>query len=53
MGFRDGIVRTVVGLDRETQAAYALIVEAIGILEMFLSLFSLPESSMLSPFMLS
>uniref|UniRef100_A0A3P8WJC5 Cadherin-23 n=1 Tax=Cynoglossus semilaevis TaxID=244447 RepID=A0A3P8WJC5_CYNSE len=29
VGFRDGIVRTVVGLDRETQAAYALIVEAI------------------------
>ncbi|CAG04743.1 unnamed protein product, partial [Tetraodon nigroviridis] len=29
VGFRDGIVRTVVGLDRETQAAYTLIVEAI------------------------
>lgn len=31
VGFRDGIVRTVVGLDRETQAAYTLIVEAIGV----------------------
>lgn len=31
VGFRDGIVRTVVGLDRETQAAYTLIVEAIGL----------------------
>lgn len=30
VGFRDGIVRTVVGLDREAQAAYTLIVEAIG-----------------------
>ncbi|XP_028278698.1 cadherin-23 [Parambassis ranga] len=29
VGFRDGVVRTVVGLDRETQAAYTLIVEAI------------------------
>ncbi|XP_053189417.1 cadherin-23 isoform X2 [Scomber japonicus] len=29
VGFRDGIVRTVVGLDRETQAAYTLVVEAI------------------------
>ncbi|XP_039477829.1 cadherin-23 [Oreochromis aureus] len=29
VGFRDGIVRTVVGLDRETQAAYTLIIEAI------------------------
>jgi len=30
VGFRDGVVRTVVSLDRETQAAYALVVEAIG-----------------------
>ncbi|KAK2824047.1 hypothetical protein Q5P01_021222 [Channa striata] len=29
VGFRDGVVRTVVGLDRETQAAYVLVVEAI------------------------
>ncbi|XP_060897001.1 cadherin-23-like [Labrus mixtus] len=29
VGFRDGVVRTVVGLDRETQAAYMLVVEAI------------------------
>uniref|UniRef100_A0AAV2JSS2 Cadherin domain-containing protein n=1 Tax=Knipowitschia caucasica TaxID=637954 RepID=A0AAV2JSS2_KNICA len=29
VGFRDGIVRTVVGLDRETQASYSLIIEAI------------------------
>ncbi|XP_061913850.1 cadherin-23-like [Entelurus aequoreus] len=29
VGFRDGIVRTVVGLDRETQATYTLVVEAI------------------------
>uniref|UniRef100_A0A3Q1GPI1 Cadherin-related 23 n=1 Tax=Acanthochromis polyacanthus TaxID=80966 RepID=A0A3Q1GPI1_9TELE len=29
VGFRDGVVRTVVGLDRETQAAYNLTVEAI------------------------
>ncbi|XP_068183037.1 cadherin-23 [Antennarius striatus] len=29
VGFRDGVVRTVVGLDREAQAAYTLIVEAI------------------------
>ncbi|KAJ8014080.1 hypothetical protein DPEC_G00036540 [Dallia pectoralis] len=29
VGFRDGVVRTVVGLDRETQAAYTLIIEAI------------------------
>lgn len=30
VGFRDGVVRTVVGLDRESQAAYTLIIEAIG-----------------------
>ncbi|XP_061692923.1 cadherin-23 [Syngnathoides biaculeatus] len=29
VGFRDGVVRTVVGLDRETQAAYTMIIEAI------------------------
>ncbi|XP_057704908.1 cadherin-23 isoform X1 [Corythoichthys intestinalis] len=29
VGFRDGIVRTVVNLDRETQAAYTMIIEAI------------------------
>uniref|UniRef100_A0AAY4DS48 Cadherin-23 n=1 Tax=Denticeps clupeoides TaxID=299321 RepID=A0AAY4DS48_9TELE len=29
VGFRNGVVRTVVGLDRETQAAYTLIIEAI------------------------
>ncbi|KAF7666879.1 hypothetical protein LDENG_00090080 [Lucifuga dentata] len=29
VGFRDGVVRTVVGLDRETQAAYTLVIEAI------------------------
>ncbi|CAB1425059.1 unnamed protein product [Pleuronectes platessa] len=29
VGFRDGVVRTVVGLDRENQAAYTLVVEAI------------------------
>uniref|UniRef100_A0AAQ6IFR4 Cadherin-23 n=1 Tax=Anabas testudineus TaxID=64144 RepID=A0AAQ6IFR4_ANATE len=29
VGFRDGVVRTVVGLDRETQAAYILVIEAI------------------------
>lgn len=31
VGFRDGVVRTVVGLDRESQAAYVLVVEAIGV----------------------
>lgn len=31
VGFRDGVVRTVVALDRETQAAYTLIIEAIGV----------------------
>lgn len=31
VGFRDGVVRTVVGLDREAQAAYSLVVEAIGV----------------------
>ncbi len=31
VGFRDGVVRTVVGLDRETQAAYTLVIEAIGV----------------------
>lgn len=30
VGFRDGVVRTVVSLDREAQAAYSLVVEAIG-----------------------
>ena len=30
VGFRNGVVRTVVGLDRETQAAYTLVIEAIG-----------------------
>ncbi|XP_031655229.1 cadherin-23 [Oncorhynchus kisutch] len=29
VGFRDGVVRTVVGLDRETQATYSLVIEAI------------------------
>ncbi|XP_075331797.1 cadherin-23 isoform X2 [Odontesthes bonariensis] len=29
VGFRDGIVKTVVSLDRETQAAYTLVIEAI------------------------
>ncbi|KAJ8418083.1 hypothetical protein AAFF_G00137920 [Aldrovandia affinis] len=29
VGFRDGVVRTVVGLDREVQAAYSLLIEAI------------------------
>uniref|UniRef100_A0A671QN41 Cadherin-23-like n=1 Tax=Sinocyclocheilus anshuiensis TaxID=1608454 RepID=A0A671QN41_9TELE len=29
VGFRTGIVRTVVGLDRETQALYRLVIEAI------------------------
>ncbi|CAG6017760.1 unnamed protein product, partial [Menidia menidia] len=29
VGFRDGVVKTVVSLDRETQAAYTLVVEAI------------------------
>ncbi|XP_069045127.1 cadherin-23 [Lepisosteus oculatus] len=29
VGFRDGVVRTVVSLDRETQAFYSLIIEAI------------------------
>lgn len=30
VGFRDGILRTVVNLDRETMASYSLILEAIG-----------------------
>jgi len=30
VGFRDGVVRTVVSLDRETVASYTLILEAIG-----------------------
>lgn len=30
MGYRDAVVRTVVGLDRETTAAYTLVLEAIG-----------------------
>ncbi|XP_071009786.1 cadherin-23 [Oncorhynchus clarkii lewisi] len=29
VGFRNGVVRTVVALDRETQAAYTLVIEAI------------------------
>ncbi|MFT7806101.1 cadherin-23 [Arapaima gigas] len=29
VGFRNGVVRTVVGLDRETQASYILVIEAI------------------------
>ncbi|XP_051779861.1 cadherin-23 isoform X1 [Erpetoichthys calabaricus] len=29
VGFRDGVVRTVVNLDREAQASYSLIIEAI------------------------
>ena len=28
--FRGGVLRTVVALDRETQAAYTLVIEAIG-----------------------
>ena len=35
VGFRDGVIRTVVGLDRETQASYRLIVEAIGVFSPF------------------
>lgn len=30
VGYRDAVVRTVVGLDRETTAAYTLMLEAIG-----------------------
>lgn len=30
VGFRNGVVRTVVALDRETQASYTLVIEAIG-----------------------
>lgn len=30
IGYRDAVVRTVVSLDRETTAAYTLILEAIG-----------------------
>lgn len=30
VGYRDAVVRTVVGLDRETTAAYTLVLEAIG-----------------------
>lgn len=30
VGYRDAVVRTVVSLDRETTAAYTLILEAIG-----------------------
>lgn len=30
VGYRDAMVRTVVGLDRETTAAYILVLEAIG-----------------------
>lgn len=30
VGYRDAIVRTVVSLDRETTAAYTLVLEAIG-----------------------
>ncbi|KAL0964189.1 hypothetical protein UPYG_G00320520 [Umbra pygmaea] len=29
VGFRDGVVRTVVGLDRETQGTYMMVIEAI------------------------
>ncbi|XP_048863831.1 cadherin-23 isoform X2 [Brienomyrus brachyistius] len=29
VGFRNGVVRTVVGLDRESQASYTLVIEAI------------------------
>lgn len=30
VGYRDGVLRTVVGLDRETMASYSLVMEAIG-----------------------
>ena len=30
VGYRDAVVRTVVSLDRETTAAYTLVLEAIG-----------------------
>lgn len=30
VGYRDAVVRTVVSLDRETTAAYMLVLEAIG-----------------------
>lgn len=30
VGYRDAVVRTVVGLDRETTASYTLVLEAIG-----------------------
>lgn len=30
VGYRDAMVRTVVGLDRETTASYTLVLEAIG-----------------------
>lgn len=49
VGFRDGVVRTVVGLDRETQAAYTLIVEAIGALSFHTFTFITISSFILVP----
>lgn len=49
VGFRDGVVRTVVGLDRETQAAYTLIVEAIGALSFYIFTFMTMLPFILNP----
>lgn len=41
VGFRDGVVRTVVNLDRETVSSYTLILEAIGRISYGVLLFQL------------
>ena len=46
VGYRDAVVRTVVSLDRETTAAYTLVLEAIGMPQPYLHTTSMALGSL-------